>query len=205
VLAEITQPEEWMPGAALDKIPGMAELRQRDSTVSRQELEDRASVIFWKWIEARATGKLENLTRFCLAKPDPATLGVVKAQISAPTVGSSEVVKVVAGNPGQEGAMDLAQIEIRWSAGIDGKAPEGMIHVLALQRLSSVQSKRSMSALDCPVCAGPLPESDAAFCAYCGEQLMGGKHEWALAAVVEGEYVPDDLDEDELDEEDDDR
>ena len=52
VLAEITQPEEWRAGAILDELPGLEELRGRDATISRQELEDRASVIFWKWIRS---------------------------------------------------------------------------------------------------------------------------------------------------------
>lgn len=191
VLAEITQPEEWMPGAVVDKIPGFSALKLKDPTVSRQELEDKASVIFWKWIEAKVTGKLDNLARYSLGKPEPGRLELAKVKLREVAVGSSEVVKVEAGQPGVEGSIDQVLIEIRWSASVEGRPPEGMIHVFVLQRPASLQSKRGLASLDCPNCAGPLPESDAAFCSYCGEAFTGGKQEWALSTVLTGEYDPD--------------
>ena len=74
-------------------------------------------------------------------------------------------------------------MEIRWSASIDGGKPEGFVHCFHLERTVGAQSKRGLSSLDCPNCGGAMPESDAAVCAYCGEALSGGKHEWALAQV----------------------
>jgi hypothetical protein len=184
----------------VDKIPGFAALRIKDPTVSRQELEDRASVIFWKWIEAKVSGKLDNLARYSVGKPEPGRLELAKAKLREVAVGSSEVVKVVAGDASAEGSLDQVLVEIRWSAGVEGHPPEGMINVFVLQRSAALQSKRGLASLDCPVCAGPLPESDAAFCSFCGEAFVGGKHEWALATVLNGEYDPDSGDDDEDDE-----
>jgi hypothetical protein len=187
VLAEITQPEEWSVWVAEEEVEGMDALRQRDPTVSRQELEDRASVIFWKWIEARHTGKVDALARFCLQKPEGpdamAALSLTPAKLTKVAAGSSEVVSM---RPGALEGRDQVLIEIKWSASVNGAEPEGDIHLFLLERAADAQSKRGLASLDCPVCAGPLPESDAMFCAYCGEALSGGKHEWALARVQHG-------------------
>jgi len=185
VLAEITQPEEWSVWSVEDQVEGLEVLRQRDSTISRQELEDRASVMFWKWVEARHSGKTANLARFCLHKPEgdgAARLLLTPTKLTQVAAGSAEVVDVV---PGQPGGMDTVMVEIRWSASVNGRAPEGTIHVLTLERSADAVSKSGLNSLDCPVCRGALPESDAAFCAYCGEALSGGKHEWALSAVIQ--------------------
>jgi hypothetical protein len=172
VLAEITQPEEWGATATGD-VPGMQALRARDASVSRQELEDRASVVFWKWIEAQVTGNRAKLDRFCLVKGQPAIGKVDMRQVA---VGSSEVRGVASTDDG----LDHAHIEINWSAGIGGGEPDGRSLRLVLARAQSATSKRGLSSLDCPNCGGALAESDAIKCTYCGEALSGGKHEWAL-------------------------
>lgn len=182
VLAEITQPEEWDATPAVYDIQGLAELRQRDPSVSRQELEDRGSVVFWKWIEARATGKNDKLRRFSVGDPkDPSTaleLGLAPAKLRQVAVGSAELDEV-----SNEGAMDHAIVLIRWSASVDGGEPISMEHGFTLARATDARSKRGMSSLDCPVCGGQLANSDDAKCSYCGATLSGGKHEWALVGV----------------------
>ena len=188
VLAEITQPEEWSVWVAEEgEDEGLRQLRQRDATVSRQELEDRASVIFWKWIEARHTGKHDVLARFCMEKPEGPeaveALQLTPAKLTQVAAGSSEVVSV---RPEAMPGRDQVLVEIKWSASVNGAEPEGTINLFLLERSSEALSKRGLASLDCPVCAGPLPESDAMFCAYCGEALSGGKHEWALKRVQAG-------------------
>ncbi len=193
VLAEITQPEEWRAGAALDEISGLAELRARDAAVSRQELEDRASVVFWKWVEARSTGKPDKLSRFCVNPPTDAAkaaalgIGHSAIKLRQVAVGSAELKEVHPGEP-----RDQATIEIRWSASIDGAEPAFDIHEFVLCRNANAVSKRGLSSLDCPECGGQLAASDATTCSYCGATLSGGKHEWALLAVRKGELPADD-------------
>jgi hypothetical protein len=177
VLAEITQPEEWGATATGD-VPGMEALRARDPSVSRQELEDRASVMFWKWIEAQVTGNRAKLDRFCLVKGEPA---IEKHDLKQVAVGSSEVRGVVAG---AEDGLDHAHLEINWSASVDGGEPTGMSVRVQLARSSQATSKRGLSSLDCPNCGGPLADSDAVKCTYCGEALTGGKSEWALENIA---------------------
>jgi hypothetical protein len=198
VLAEITQPEEWRAEATMDEVPGLDSLRERDAAVSRQELEDRASVVFWKWIEARSTGKPDKLARFCVKPPTDAgtaakvALGPTAVKLRQVAVGSAELKSVQKGNSdGKHVHYDHATVEIRWSASVDGAEPEFDIHEFVLGRRPDAMSKRGMSSLDCPVCGGQLAASDAVTCSYCGEKLSGGKHEWALSAVRKGELPPD--------------
>jgi predicted lipid-binding transport protein (Tim44 family) len=198
VLAEITQPEEWSAHRAEAEVPGLPELRQRDPAVSRQELEDRASVIFWKWVEARATGQSGKLARFCVSPPtegregDIAELALYPARLEKVAVGSADLREIA---PAAHADQDHAMVEIRWSAGVDGREPVGMVHLFVLARSAGATSKRGLSSLDCPSCGGALGESDAVICAYCGERLPGGKHEWALLAVRQGDLPSADEDE----------
>ena len=193
VLAEITQPEEWRADPAVGDIAGLEELRERDPSVSRQEIEDRASVIFWKWIEAKATQKSDKLHRFCVSPPtsqsEQADLSLQAAKLSQVAVGSAELESVLTG-----GEQDYAYVEIMWSASVQGKEPEHFTHVFALARSATAKSRTGLSSLDCPECGGPLAGSDAVTCQYCGTKLTGGKREWALLAVQGG--VTDETDED---------
>lgn len=183
VLAEITQPEEWRADPAVGELPGLEELRARDASVSRQELEDRGSVIFWKWIEARTSGKNTKLLRFCLEPPtDAATASVLALEhtkLSQVAVGSAELLGI-----DSDDTYDHAVIEVVWSASVGGKEPTPFKHALTLARSISIVSKRGLSSLDCPVCGGQLANSDDVNCSYCGTELSGGKHEWALESVT---------------------
>jgi hypothetical protein len=181
VLAEITQPEEWQPfGAQAAEIPGFDELRQKDATVSRQELEDRASMIFWRYIEALVTGKRQPLERFCLV---PGAPPLPPAQpLTDVVVGAAETVAAQVGQDNSDG-YDRVMVDVTWSAGTGGSEPENQTSRVTLARAATATSKRGLSALDCPNCGGPLADSDLAKCNYCGEPLAGGKHEWALESA----------------------
>lgn len=189
VLAEITQPEEWRPEPAVGNVPGLSELRGRDPSVSRQELEDRASVVFWKWIEARSSGKDAKLARFCLNPlDDPAAvaeLALARAQLRQVAVGSAELASVES-----QDDLDVAVVEIMWSASVNGAPPRPYQNAFVLTRKSEARSKRGLSSLDCPVCGGQLANSDETTCRYCSTPLAGGKHEWALASVLHLELPP---------------
>ncbi len=183
VLAEITQPEEWSSTPFEQQIRGIELLTQRDPTVSRQEIEDRASVLFWKWIEARSTGRMEKLARFCLhplSQPEyQAQLLLQHNTLTKVAVGSAELRQVITD---VEGNRDQAWVEIRSSAVIEGN-PTFMRHLFLLTRSNQAKSVRGLSFLDCPVCRGPLSESDATVCPYCAEKISGNKHDWALESV----------------------
>ncbi len=180
VLAEITQPEEWSASGGEDP-QGLTELRQRDPALSRQELEDRASVVFWKWIEARVTGDRKGFERFCF---EPGSVPAEFAKLTKVAVGAADLIEVTAADTVSPDELDDASIEIKWSASVDGAEPTPMDPVeIHLVRPSTASSKRGLSCLNCPNCGGPVPESDAVTCAYCKEPLVGSKKEWTVDAI----------------------
>jgi len=176
VLAEITQPEEWRPWMTNADVEGLNTLQAKDPAVSRQELEDRASVVFWKWIDARVTGQRTRLERFCLAPGQPPAPAATLSQVA---VGSSELVWVTVGEDGPDGPIDRCDVEITWSSAESGN----QVNRVSLARATTATSKGGLNSLDCPNCRGPLADSDLAKCNFCGEPLAGGKHEWSLEAV----------------------
>jgi hypothetical protein len=177
VLAEITQPEEWRPWMTNAEIGGLAELQTKDPAVSRQELEDRGSVVFWKWIDARVTGTRLRLERFCL---QPGSPPADRAALSQVAVGSSELVNVTVAQDG----LDHCEIEVTWSASENGAQPTNQVIRVVLARATTATSKGGLNSLDCPNCRGPLADSDLAKCNFCGEPLAGGKYEWSLEAIA---------------------
>lgn len=182
VLAEITQPEEWAPSGGGDP-PGLEAIRARDPMVSRQSLEDRASVVFWKWVQARATGERGRFARYSAGPIDDAAaarLGLDPARLDEVAVGGAEVREA---RPGDGGEPDRVLVEIAWSASVDGGGARPERAELVLVRAQGAQTTRGVSSLDCPKCGGALADSDDAICRYCGEALAGGKAEWVLEAI----------------------
>jgi hypothetical protein len=176
VLAEITQPEEWSPGGATGELEVLDTLRARDPMLSRQALEDRASVVFWKWIDARVTGDRKRFERFCRAEGVPAAPA---AKLSMVAVGAAECEYVEASPDGY----DRVHVDITWSGSTGGAEPENQTHRLTLARANTAKSLHGLSSLDCPSCGGALAESDSVKCQYCGTPLTGGQSEWSLEAI----------------------
>jgi len=186
VLAEITQVEEWHPTAG--PVGGLAELHARDPGVARDVLEDRASYLFWKWVEAGRGGTFAPLRKCAAAAflQSGARLEWVKS-VSDVAVGGADLVACEL-----EGAngFDRVYVEVFWSARFNGaKAYTPSKAVLRLVRRSGVTSKLSMTALVCTACGAPLVESDSTKCDHCGAELAAGESAWVLDAVQLPEEV----------------
>jgi hypothetical protein len=178
VLAEITQMSEWAPGHRVPR--GLQELRARDAGVAREVLEDRASYVFWKWVQAGRVGTWAPL-RKCAT---PALLGsgahVEWVQgASDVAVGSSDLVACEV-NPGGRG-YDYAHVEIAWSARLRGASQHASSQTLVrLVRKTGVRSKPSLTALACPACGAPLAETESSRCDHCSAELADGEQTWVL-------------------------
>jgi hypothetical protein len=189
VLAEITQPEEWRSGST-GEVPGLAALAARDPAFNRQAAEDRASYVFWRWVEALATGAERPLAK--CASPelraqvaDQAKAGPAKLFKTA--VGSVDLVGCEAG---AEGGRDRFHVRILWSSARSNKeAPVHAAHVLTLGRKAGARDAGALSHAHCPSCLGPLNENDAPTCDYCGAKLDAGDADWVLEAVRRPEEV----------------
>src|SRR5262249_40853484 len=64
-LAEITQVVEWHPSAG--GVQGLEDLRTVDPGVAQEPLEDRASYLFWKWVQANREGTPAKLRKCATA------------------------------------------------------------------------------------------------------------------------------------------
>jgi len=185
VLAEITQPSEWHPTSR--PAPGLDELASRDPGTAREVLEDRASHLFWKWIQAGRAGQLGPLRKGAA----PSLLGG-GARVEW-TRGASDVAVGGADLSACErcdDGYDRAYVKVFWSARFGGsRSFTPAKTVLRLARKVGVVSRLSMTALVCPTCGAPLTESDSTRCDHCGVELSDGERTWVLDGVLSPDEV----------------
>lgn len=183
VLAEITQLEEWHPTSA-DAVLGLEELRQVDLGAAREVLEDRASYLFWKWVEAGRFATPAPLkkaaTPALLARGGDGPQLVAKAKDLA--VGGANLLFV---DLARDEAEDYVYVNVFWSARfVEGAEPMPRQAVLRLARKTGASSKLSMSSVVCPSCGAPLTETDDPRCAHCGTEIVASGMVWALDGVL---------------------
>lgn len=194
VLAKITQATEIRRADA--PLQGLEELRERDPGLSLEVLEDRASLVFWRWVEAQTTAQPERLAR--LAQPGPVGRMRVDLQHLAENRMRRLFLECAVGDvrtlafEETSDARTLAHIEIRWSARM-GVGPLGATPpalpvlpqrwVFTLTRASNATSRvdQGMSTDRCPQCGGPLGEGLDPKCEWCGTLLAGDLRDWTLA------------------------
>jgi len=189
VLAEITQTIEWRPSSTGD-VPGLAQLAARDPAFNRQSAEDRASYVFWRWVEARVLATAAPLAKSATPELHARMADMVKAggaQMFKTAVGS---VDLVACEPGPEGGRDRFHVKILWSSAPSNKAaPSPAANVFSLSRKAGSVDEGSLSHARCPECHGPLSENDSPECEYCGANLSAGEKEWVLENVLRPEEL----------------
>jgi predicted lipid-binding transport protein (Tim44 family)/uncharacterized tellurite resistance protein B-like protein len=195
VLSEITQACEWVPQAK-NRLPGIDKIRETDPGFSPQQLEDRASVMFWRNMTAYRQGKIAPIRKmatdkFCDTlkehfKPDEDGNRVYPAQCA---VGSVETLGIEVTEP-----MDRALVKIRWSGKKESLSKDGRkriltdsnisTHIFMLIRKHGVSTGDSgLSSAHCPGCGAPVSSELADACQYCGTVLNDGSHDWVLDAV----------------------
>ncbi|MBL8940218.1 MAG: TIM44-like domain-containing protein [Archangium sp.] len=195
VLAEITQGSEYVgANAAVD---GLARARQRDAELTTEVLEDRASFIFWKWIEAQVAGDSIKISKVA----SPAFVERLKADLEAlASSGRQKVFQECAVGAvntlsiADRGEAELANIEIRWSAktgiGPRGQKPPNLpsvpqrwVFTLARKAGAHTPMKAGVSTARCPNCSAPLSDNASTSCEYCGAALASGERDWVLEEV----------------------
>lgn len=196
VLAEITQGSEYVGANAA--VEGLARARQRDPEFTTEILEDRASLLFWKWVDAQVAQQPGRLTK--VAAPefvarlqgdlDGLTQAGKQKVFLECAVGAVNTISV-----GDDGARELAQIEIKWSAkaGIVAKGqkapsnlpsvPQRWVFTLTRALGALTPTKAGVSTSRCPNCAAPLSDNANPNCDYCGTALASGERDWVLLEV----------------------
>ena len=126
VLCEVTRFSQW-ERTSDESVPGLEQLRERDAGFSRQALEDRALVIFWRRVRADRMGKIDPLRKvasdsFCDGYAS--TLKRPREYAGDCALGGVKMMRFIAACEGD--VMDRIVASIRWSGkvmtvGIDGQ------------------------------------------------------------------------------------
>jgi hypothetical protein len=193
VLAEITQGVE--AGSAPVEVPGLDVLRSADPALSLEVLEDRASLLFWGWIDGQSRGEPRRMAKLATSdflaemSADIAALrGRQRTRVFLQAAVGSVAVRDIEGGP----VTTLAQVEIRWSARMgvvsEGAAPgtlatlpQRWIFTLARKAGVKTDQARGMATARCGNCGAPLGDSVQPTCEHCGVTLNDGAHDWVLS------------------------
>ncbi len=156
-------------------IPRWPELRARDAELHRTVLEDRAALVFWKWVEALVTGTPKRFARLC----SPATLDhLEESNRRLPAFRRIELTDLYLAEVEPSAERDRAHFVLSWRTG-KGSWDLPRKSVLSLERRAEVRARRETGlATDrCHACGGAQQEVDAVTCAWCGAVLP---NDWAF-------------------------
>ncbi len=200
VLAEITQPAEWSQHNR-QTIPGMQSLLSKDPAFNVQHIEDKASVIFYRFIAARFFADTKYLTKMACPeyiktyndqfKPIDGDKHEFYADAA---IGTVEVVEII--NAAAADDMDKVRLKIKWAAHtVKAKVPSFMpprydsnriyLSEFILSRAASVKSsaKNILTSAHCPSCGAPETRSTNGACEYCHTPLNDGSSGWVLQEI----------------------
>ncbi|HZZ45219.1 MAG TPA: Tim44-like domain-containing protein [Tepidisphaeraceae bacterium] len=196
VLAEITQESVWW-GDRSDDLPGADRVRLRDVDFNVQELEDFASVCFWRKATADRLRSAQPLAKVSSSElmdgyahrllPEMAADGsYVYAGECA--VGSVQTIGLLSTQ-----TADLALMEIRWSGTrylahanvcpvkAGHSATTRSLMVLTRSASAITRAELALSSSHCPNCGAPLSLATASNCEFCHSPLNDPKNGWVLA------------------------
>ena len=192
VLAEITQGSQFQPHPMTPD--GFVKARQSDPTLTTEALEDRASLVFWKWVESQSLADAGRLAKLAT----PTFLEEVKGGIEHLGKQGKQKFFVECAVGGvntqqlsQVDGKDVAAVEIKWSAKIGigpkgGKPPalpsQPQRYVMLLERATGAKSSadNGMSTNRCPQCNAPLTDNGQPTCEFCGALLSSGEKDWVM-------------------------
>jgi len=202
VLAEITQSSEWGTAADPSIIPGYSDMVSRDPAFNLQHIEDRASVIFWRFIRAHFEGSPDPLRKVSLPSFIPSFEESLRFSnedgwwllFKDAAVGAVEVQSIETAGSDPD-AQDHIEVLIRWSARNARRNSAGRIRnagdrtirpiVYHLVRNRSVVTSRERAFLSshCQACGAPYTGGESGNCDYCGRVLNDGSQDWVLAST----------------------
>jgi hypothetical protein len=195
VLAEITQGSEYVGANAA--VEGLARARQRDPELTTEVLEDRASFVFWRWVDAQVAAAPSRLAKVAATE----FVERLKADLSALDASGRQKVFVECAvgavntlSITEDGEYELANVEIRWSAkmGIGPKGqrppalpsvPQRWVFTFARKAGAHTPLKAGVSTARCASCSAPLSDNASTSCEYCGAALASGDGDWVLRDV----------------------
>jgi tellurite resistance protein len=196
-LSEITQGIEHVRHYTM--VDGLMEAREADPALNLEILDDRASLLFWKWIDAQSRQEPQRLGKVANAEAVARLSDEVEAlrkqgrrRVFLECAVGSVNVRALEVQP--EG-FDRADVEIRWSARMGvgpvnqrppqlPTVPQRWIFTLLRKHGAKTNTANGMSTARCPQCNAPLTDSAATSCEYCGTPLGSGERDWVLASAL---------------------
>ena len=199
ILSEITQESVWTYTVSRD-ITGVRIIKKKDPEFSIQELEDRASIIFWRIMSTYRFRDISFISK--IADEDYrewmshqiALDGQGNRKLIAnAAVGSVETLAVIS-----EADYDQAIVRIRWSGFEyldDGhffheqRQLVGQSTLYLLHRDQIPQSHAlGLSSTHCPSCGAPESFNESNACDYCGSVHEALKETWQLSNCSNSDY-----------------
>jgi len=197
VLAEITQEEEWHPSGTPP--PGTQTIRDSDPGFNVQDLEDMASVIFWRKAAADRLGKIDPMRKVAIPEwcdSYARTLTASDGKSSRGIFCDCAVSAVVTGGVIPGDAENHALVEVCWMGRAFEVTPSGELRdnrgamilrhsLFVLSRKSGVVStpEHSISSAHCPNCGGAVMSDTSNACGFCHTVLNDGTRHWVLRDI----------------------
>lgn len=197
VVTEITQSSEWSYRPPRI-IAGLETLQAADPTFNAWHIEDRASVIFYRFIAAQFFADQRYLVKladsgFMHQYKDfftPLSNGRHRYYADA-AVGGVDLVEVLNASGTEE--CDRLRVKIRWSGHKEEEIVPGLIQpvpelstifsqefILSRRKGAKSSDKNVLSSVHCPGCGAPEVRSDKPYCEYCHTPLNDGSRDWVL-------------------------
>ena len=196
VLCEITQDCEWIVTESAAQIPGWDQLQQHDPALSLAQIEDRASVVFWRCMLSLyfQDSQMSLPVLWSESAGFPECWRVTNGGFwKLPAVGSVQLLRCLPAV--QEADQDRVVVLLRWS-GTRACGDRSRPHLLGRQmmfphELTLVRRRGALSkpedtfhTCSCRACAAPIDVTSTASCRWCGKSLNDGSYDWVLESVA---------------------
>ncbi|MFH1282288.1 MAG: TIM44-like domain-containing protein [bacterium] len=193
ILSKITQESQWRVREGISEIPGVWEFQQLDPAFNIQFVEDRTSVIFWRYHKALIAGKTDFLKKVAVADFCDSVDSFIKKEnyyYDEIAIGVSEVSRVCQGD-----LLDTVDVLINWSGykvvNIDGKPQKNTsknfyshVFTLSRKRNAKTNAESGLQSSHCPGCGAPVTSNMQSVCEYCGLEVANQNKEWMLSSII---------------------
>jgi predicted nucleic acid-binding Zn ribbon protein len=196
VLAEITQADEWRPRSTPP--PGALQMQGNDPGFNLQDLEDTASVIFWRKAAAERLGKVDPMKKVASSAWCDSFARNFEAQPGAPrpifcdcAVSAVDTIGVILGDSEHQALVEVCWMgrpfEVRDGDVLRDLRGEWTVRrsLMVLGRNAGVQSAPAdcISSAHCPNCGGAVMADTSNACEFCNTVLNDGAHRWVLRDI----------------------